>query len=151
MVAKQKHKPKHQILKLLRRRTRLVSDKVVDAWLPRRKRDALEGVHEELLAGDRVGSSVAAVLLDALDRPGLLLRREELGAVGEVDNDEPRDDAEADRDDTEQEEDPAEGGRSARGESARRFGPTRLERREERRTAIPRGHGRRPCATCPSR
>jgi len=33
MVEKQKHKPKHQILKLLRRWTRLVSDKVVDAWL----------------------------------------------------------------------------------------------------------------------
>lgn len=62
---------------------------------------------DNLCESDGVGDGIGALTLDAVDGRGTLLRREELGALGEVDNEEERDDAETDRDGTEDNEDPA--------------------------------------------
>lgn len=61
---------------------------------------------QDLLEGDFVGDRVATVLFDTAHGVSLLFGREESRLVGEVDNEEDRQDAEGNRDNAEQQEHP---------------------------------------------
>lgn len=63
-------------------------------------------VLESLLEREDVGFGITAIGVDSGDDEGTLIGFEESGAIGEVDNEEAREDSERDRDDSEDDEDP---------------------------------------------
>ena len=96
-------------------------------------------VGHDLLEGNLVGDRVAAVLFDTAHGVSLLFGSEESRLVGEVDDEEDREDAERDRDDAEEEEHPlpsVEAG--AAGEKRESLRVVLVSARDQDRSGLPR-------------